>query len=298
MLRFNAILTLFILLSGAVYCQEEPLSREEQNEKYKGFEFYINGGLYMPNNYTANYYNGTPGNENNTDFVFKNVYRNQEITELLKNRYQITDNTVAVREWPTDMAYSSAFMFGLGIKYKFNLDLELCVQAHSVRLETVDKFSIGITTGAASNIHNDYLLYNIIGKERRSLIDIGLMHTFHTSEHIKYFVEGGININNVKVKESTIVIEEVPFSLINNLNGPYIPGTGVSTYDVIQGGTNFGFYAAGGIKLILNQYFSLDPTITMHYARTNLAGYTEFKPHFSFMARLCISDRFITGNKE
>ena len=70
------ILILFFLVEG-----EKAFTQE--NDKYCGWTFGLNFGLYYPSGYSANYYNGSDINENKASWVLGNYYWYQEIFKAL-----------------------------------------------------------------------------------------------------------------------------------------------------------------------------------------------------------------------
>ena len=52
---------------------------QEKDTVVHRVEFGLNFGAYFPNKYSADFYNGTPGNVNNVNYVMSNTYWYRDI---------------------------------------------------------------------------------------------------------------------------------------------------------------------------------------------------------------------------
>ena len=96
-MKYVAII-LLLLLTLLGYAQEDDFSELDNQNSFGRWDLGLNFGLYLPSNYHAAFYNGSSGNVNNVDYVFKNKYWYQAIYNELN-----AADTVLVAELPTNM---------------------------------------------------------------------------------------------------------------------------------------------------------------------------------------------------
>jgi hypothetical protein len=102
--------------------------------------------------------------------------------------------------------------------------------------------------------------------------------------------EAGIALNDIKVLKSMINIEDKEFDLINLYGkNPYVPGSNMQEYNIVQGGIGVGVHGGCGIKFNFSDNFALQPGATLYWNNVNLEGYKDmrFSPFFylRFIAR-------------
>ena len=251
----------------------------------------INMGMHWAASYQAKFYDGSPNNVNNINYVFGNKYWNQEIMNALN-----VADTFYLRELPGNMRYTGAFQIGLFFRKTFDNYFGFTIQFDYSKLTASDFFTLEVDPQPSIGQEPDIRIYPIWGIEDRVNIDLLFSHYFKTkSPYLMPFIETGLNINSVRVKENKIQIENLTYSLIDvYLNGSYVPGMPQSTYHVQQGGIGWGASLAAGLKMIFNDYVSIDPGFRVYYQSVNLEYYENLAFSYSFFVRLSLSDFFST----
>ncbi len=274
----KVIILLASLISGVkCYAQtgdDDTLSR---------FSYGMNVGFYFPDNHPAAFYNGSPVNENKLDLILKNKYYMAGIDTVL-NPYRI--DTTHPYDLPSEMKYSPAYSIGFYVRYELSKNLGVFAQFNFVKLTAKDVFLLNMDAPQGYNLDPTYKICDIWGKEKRVNIDIGISKYYNLAPKMVLFYESGLNINNTRVIENKIRIGEQTFSLVNQYgNQSYVPNSQLTQYEMIQGGVGFGVFATGGVRLIFNDYLSVDPGATFYWKGINLGTYDGFRPNFNFFVR-------------
>ncbi len=239
----------------------------------KGWIFGLNVGVYYPSKNTAAFYNGSPKNENNVNYVMSNYYWYQEIYNVLG-----AHDTVEVAGLPQNMHYKLAIQPGIYAQYCFSPTLALLIEFNYMRLKANDAISLEVDPKPYAT-QPDLRLYPIRGSEERVYADIGLKRTYPKDEGLSYFLTGGLNISSTKVKQSSIFIEQKEYSMINLYGSSgYVPNNNMQTYSVYQGGIGVGMFAGGGASLVFGNGIIVEPGITAHWLIVKLNGYTNMNP--------------------
>jgi hypothetical protein len=275
----------FLLLALVVPLSLKAQQEEDNSQEYGGLQFGLDFGLYLPNKYPANYYNGSDGNVNNIKFIFGNKYRYEEIYKTIP---RIVD-TFFLKEYPTNMRYPATASAGLYISYNFNRSTAVYVQFNYVKLRPHDAITVEVDPKEYLT-NPDLRLYSISGEEERINIDLGYSRAFRLRQNIDIIGEAGLAINDIKVLKSRIYIEDKEYSLINLYGkNSYIPGSNMQEYDITQGGIGIGIHGGAGIKFNFSESFALQPGATLYWNNVNLEGYKDmrFSPFFylRFIAR-------------
>ncbi|MBK7172893.1 MAG: hypothetical protein IPH84_06595 [Bacteroidales bacterium] len=283
MKRFFALFVLtFFLCPLFIFSQES--SRDEG-----GFEFGINFGVYVPSKHSANYYNGTIGNLNNTQWVMSN----RVFYDSIFNRLDAIDTIfIDTDGWPTNMRYKIAMMPGIYGQYSFNSTYALYFNFNYMKLTTQDALIFTIPKPFTS--FPDHTLCPIRGVEERVYFDIGLKRNFPVSDRFGYFVIGGLNVNNTTVIKSSFFVEEKEYSIINNyLNGVYI-GPNSQTFNMKQGGIGWGLYFSAGASFMFGDV-GFEPGFNAHFISTQLDGYNKYRPGAGFYLRFMLNNLLFNG---
>ncbi len=290
--RLIFILFLFSILSG--FAQTKGKGKKE-TWSTAGFDFYIGGGIYLADKATANYYNGAPENEANLNLLFDNTYRFNEISLLVKNNYAYVDS-LWLGDYPKNMSYKVGTIFGLGVKYKLNKDWGIALNYSTVKLTASDVFLIMFDL-PPGNERNNYAMEYLTAKEERSFFDLSVSRLFHLNPVLKPFVELGLQFNYLKVKSFQAVIEDSPFDMLSSVSSNYIPGQTNPTNYRNWAAPGYGLSLTGGLKIVFNESFSLDPAINFSISSfghsDNLYGFfTGFTFNYNLMIRLVMSDLY------
>lgn len=290
---FRNVFVTFILLTLFLPLSLRAQREEEDSQEYGGLQFGLDFGLYLPNKYPANYYNGSDGNVNNIKYVFGTDIYYKEIRQLLN----VSDTAnFYLKECPSNMRYPATPSAGLYISYNFNRSTGVYLQFNYVKLKPHDAFTLEVNPQDEILTNQDLRVFPIYGEEERINIDIGFSRAFRLRENIDVLGEAGIAMNDIKVLKSGIIIKdakygtEKEYNLINVWGDkPYVPGSNQQAYDIVQGGIGIGLHGGAGIKFNFSESFALQPGATLYWNNVNLEGYTDmrFSPFFylRFIAR-------------
>jgi len=284
-MRFKLFLILLILLSvGSLRAQDDNFG----DPILTGWDFGMNFGMYLPSAFHAKFYDGSPDNVNNINYIFGNKYYIDEI----RNSLNSTD-TFYISAMPQKMRYTAAFTIGLYFRRTFDKYFGFSVQFNYSKLHANDFFQINVDPNYILT-EPDLRIFPIWGIEERVNIDLNFSKYFHAhSEIVVPFMEAGININSTRVKENMIQINDLKYSLVNvYLNGTYVPGASQTQYNIQQGGVGWGVSAGGGVKLVFNEAVSIDPGFSVYYQKINLEHYEQFRPGFVIYVRLSLTGFF------
>ena len=80
------------------------------------------------------------------------------------------------------------------------------------------------------------------------------------------------------VKKSSFYVENVEYSMINNINGSYVPGGNYQTYSVYQGGIGLGIFAGAGTTFTFANGMVAELGLTAHFLTVKLTGYEGMNP--------------------
>jgi len=281
--RIVKTLILFLLTTIAVatsFAQTDDANIEIDNSTDgKGWIFGLNVGVYYPSKNTAAFYNGDSKNINNLNYVMSNYYLKQQILTLLnENAISTTKIEIADDGLPQNMHYKLALQPGLYAQYCFNSKLSLIIEFNYMKLKANDVivFELDSLTYATNS---KQLLCPVRGVEERVYADIGLKRTYPKSEKLSYYVMGGLNVNSTKVKKSSFYVLEEEFDMIDHYSGvPYVPNSGMQTFDVYQGGIGVGGFAGAGTALTFANSIVIETGITAHWLMVKLEDYRNMNP--------------------
>jgi hypothetical protein len=283
-LLINLFVICLLLIPSLTFSQKHHKS-DEDNEipKNKSWSFSINTGAAFASKYHANFYNGAEGNQNEIKFILGNYYLNQEIQRAVNDTFTLVG-------MPTNMKYQPAFAVGFTIKKKFNDHFGAFAQFNFSRLKAVDAFTLKIGSTPTGTMFPNTKNYPIWGKEDRINIDLGVSGEIKLANKIYGFLEGGFNINNTRVKENSIAIEDLQYSIINvYANQTYVPGTQMQEYPIKEGGLGIGAFLSPGIEFRFNENVAVDLLGSVYYSKINLMHYSTFGLHYNAMIRFVFS---------
>lgn len=284
-MRQKLFIILVFLLSVFVVQAQDNQEDHFGDPILTGWDFGINFGYYLPSAYHAKFYDGSPENVNNINYIFGNKYYRDEIRNSLNS-----SDTFLISAMPQKMRYTGAFTIGLYFRRTFDKYFGFSAQFNYSKLNANDFFQIEVDPNYILT-EPDLRIFPIWGIEERVNIDLNFSKYFHAhSEIIVPFMEAGININSTRVKENMIQINDLKYSLVNvYLNGTYVPGVQQTQYNIQQGGVGWGVSAGGGLRLIFSEAVSIDPGFSVYYQKINLEHYDQFRPGFVFYVRLSLT---------
>jgi hypothetical protein len=264
--------------------KEDPWADyKEEKDSVSRWTFGINLGGYFPNKYSANFYNGTPGNINNVNYVMSNTYWYRDIKLALNSA-----DTVIVRGYPTNMHYQVAIMAGVFMRYNFNRKNGIFLEADYAQLKAENVVTMEVDPPTYLTLP-DIRQIPIAGREERAMLDLGYQRSFLTKSKIYYYINFGITMCYTHVKKAVLVVTGKEYNLINVYgNNGYVPNSNSQEFTTNQYGIGFGGLVGGGVGLPLTDKFGLEPGVAMQYNPVNLTGYTAWKPNFSIYLRILL----------
>jgi len=267
--------------------------RPYDNGWFAGFNF----GATFPNNYPANYYNGSPENENSFELILK-PYTNEEpgYYEAIKEAiggYEFRDPETKkyLIGYSDNMAYSVAPNFGLYAGFVFKKMNRVFFSFDYYHLKTNGALIFYYVQETPGNKDNYYDKSSVHGSENRFNINMIYSREFRAGEYTNWYLFGGINLNNTVVKENYVTIPYANNSPLPPLKYDikYVPRDKTGNpydYGYVPGGIGFGFSAGAGLRLLFSNSFSIDPELQFFYTSTHLKGYEKFKPGLQLNMRI------------
>jgi Ni/Co efflux regulator RcnB len=304
------VLGLSLLTGSVVMAQDKPADKKKnaKSEKRRNYqeqeewqeedtlrrwEFGLNFGAYFANKYSANYYNGTPGNINNVQYVLRNKYWYNDIYKALKASDTVVvqyDRTTGADGYPRNMHYNVVFSGGLYVRMNLDKKNALFIEANYARLTAADVLVLEVDPQVVYQRLPILYYQPIVGKEGRVMIDLGYQRNFRMKSKIFFFLQGAATMCYTQVIKSFFEVGSVSYSMINiYADGGYVPGANTQEFNVYQNTFGFGGYIGTGFGIPLTNAFGIEPLAYMQYYPTNLAGYKDFKPSFGLSLRLMIN---------
>ncbi|HCT84188.1 MAG: hypothetical protein A2X11_12970 [Bacteroidetes bacterium GWE2_42_24] len=290
---------IFTILGLSISAQRKSLLteaqlKEKEDAEARGWAFGLNLGMVIPSNYSANFYNGADANENNLGRILNNTYYKQKITEYIGYNY-------TGWEIPESMPYKMAMDVGLYTRYSLDSRHGFFAQVTYHKLEANDLFLLRLDVPQSTNIDPVYIECPIVGQEERTHIDLGYFKEMPLAEKIRLNIEVGFNLNNTLVKTNKIQIRNLTgtdtgleYSIKYDGDRPLGDYDSGNVYDIRQGGIGFGAFGGGTIRFLFSKKISFDPGFNLYFSKIALEGYNDFKPQFTFFARIIMTDFFST----
>lgn len=243
----------------------------------------INIGMYDANKYPADFYNGSDQNVNKVSLVLSNPYWYQDI----KNSLGVSDTgKVVVSGFPTNMHYKIVISGGVFARYNLSRYYGVCLDVNYTQLKAENAVTFLVNPQYSYTLP-DIRLIPISGVEQRIHFDLLLQRNFWLRSKTYLFLQGGLNMNYIRVMKSIIYVVDKEYSLINIYGSQgYQQGTSQQEYPVIQGGFGYGLNLGGGAGIPLVDIFGIEPGGFINYNNVALTGYSQFKLSFGFYLRL------------
>jgi hypothetical protein len=278
--KLKNIISFIIILfySIKISAQQEVEFVHQDDSLRKGWYFGINMGAMFPDNYSANFYNGSSENINKISIILDNQYYKSIIIQQIGYNY-------LSYELPYKMSYQPNFTVGGYVRYQFSNRSSLILQANYARLTANDVFLLYLEIPEGYSFDANYIECQIMGQEERTYIDLGYRLDLRYRERYFPFIETGVNINNTKVLKNMIRIKNQEYSIKYSGEHPIGPYS-QDYYDIYEGGIGAGGFFTLGYALNFNANISIDPSLTFYFTSTHLEGYTSMKPAFNLLVRL------------
>jgi hypothetical protein len=276
MQQLISVLLIIILLVGGSFVtsaqNEEEYNSDEISNDGKGWVFGLNMGIYYVSKNTAANYNGSLYNENNVGYVLSNYYWYQDIFHALG-----ATDSIAVAGLPQNMHYKMSVQPGIYTQYCFNPTMALIIQFNYMKLKAEDVIIFEVDPKTYLT-EPDLRLYPIHGVEERIYADIGYKRTYPKSQKFSYYYMGGLNVNSTQVKKSSFWVEDIEYTMIDNIDGSYSPNGNYQTVNIYQGGIGVGIFAGAGTTFTFPNGYVAELGLTTHWLMVNLTGYQSMNP--------------------
>ncbi|MBQ9473682.1 MAG: hypothetical protein IJU81_04670 [Bacteroidales bacterium] len=276
-------LILFVLLPFAVSAQSE------------GLKVSVGIGVLRPSDKHANFYNGSPQNENDMMRIIHSEQYGHEIWNNLTEQGLITDavssySQLSVAEYG-NMHYRLSVLLSVGLRYDWPSGWGWLSRIDFSKLNAVGAFNLSATngTGVLSNA-SQYVRCGISGEERRINIDLGVSKSLSPKSPSGFAVNAGLNINNSKVEHNDMEIAGKSYDIRDIWNGQ-APYYGSTAYEYInQGGLGLGGFAGLEYRWQLTTTMAVTLGATAHYSNIALSGYEGYALHSQFTLKIEIGD--------
>ena len=265
----------------------------------KGFNFFASAGIYEGNRYHATYYNG-----NNEDINIRRVLGNSILKNQIdrsvseKNGIILDEKGIILDELPASMHYNWSFSLNLGAAYRLNEEFSLIATVGQVKLTAHSQAVFTYHKGVSGNQTADYLMYDLVGKENRNFLEIGMRYRQISDNRFRWFWEVTAQLNSVKVENADLVVEGNSYTMIDYYGGAtYDPTIDQTFIDPMLGGVGFGGCTTLGLSMQINDWAALEPFAQLQYIRIRLSEPYRFKPNYLIGVRINVSDMLFAGKR-
>ena len=264
--------------------REDPWADyKEERDSIGRWAYGINFGGYFANKYSANFYNGTPGNLDSLGYIWRNKDWYQDIKIALHSV-----DKVIVLGYPTNMHYQVALTAGVFLRYNFDRKNGIFLQADYSLLKAEDVITVEVDPKEFLTLP-DIRQIPIAGREERAMLALGFQRSFPLKSKLYFFIDGGAMMCYSHVKKFVLVVEGKEYNMINVYGkNKYQQGVNNQEFSTIQYGLGFGGLAGGGFGLPVSDLFILEPGFSMQYYPVNLTGYPGYKPSFNIYVRILL----------
>ena len=233
-----------LLWLGLVMLLVGRTTAQEVDSVNSGWYFSGIGGALFANDESSRFYNG------------RNAYGIDWILSVQTYYDQIYQNVGQrdfwVGEYPDSVQnYRAAFTIGANGGYLFNNRTGIFFDCSITTLKTADIWLIFVD----DPVNFEPLVTNadIVGEEKRLMIDLGLRQMLGDSPTGNFFIELGASFVNTKVVKNEIHINTLTYNLLR----PTIPNN-PNSINIQSGGSAVGGFGGIGLNYRLNPNFSVD----------------------------------------
>jgi len=242
-----------------------------------GWQVGIGFGLYKAGNESASYYNGSGKNS-----LRRVLIENQYTYELLRQNFNY-DFHLDSNNLPSDMKYAPAVVLQAISKYNFNENNGLVIDFGYSKHTAADFFTLVIEDPSNTTSEPTVELGKIWGIEERVNFNIGYIRTFGKPNRVKPFIEIGVNINDVKLKDNKAQILTYTYSIVDPMD---------AYYGYKQGGIGQGYYVNPGVIFNLGDAFAAHVGANLSLKRINLLENPGFSKEWVIYVRLLYKNLF------
>lgn len=229
----------------------QTLSLFAQKEERKGIFYSLGAGLLIADNLDSYFYDGRPTRPNSVERLLKYTTIYEQLRNVLNDDIKTDSEGSWAITYPT-MRYRPTAALRGQLGYKTAGALSFFTELEIARLTAAEAIKIELASPPQDPTkYSNTIEGNIVAKESRTDIFIGMHYAFGLAEEKHFFAEAGANITNTKVTKHQLIIESFKSSLINYTNASNsTPG-----FSEEQGGTGIGGFASAGYTLPINERF-------------------------------------------
>ena len=247
----------------------------------EGLKVSVGIGVIQPSDKQANFYNGSPQNENTVMRILHSEQFGHGIWNNLTDQGLISDavssyDQLTVAEYG-NMHYRLSVLLSVGLRYDWPSGWGWLSRIDFSDIKAVGAFNISATngTGVLTNA-SQYVRCGISGQERRINIDLGVSKMLAPQSASGLAVNAGLNINNCKVEHNDMEIAGKSYDIRDIWNGQ-APFHGSAAYEYInQGGIGIGGFAGMEYRVQLTSATVVSLGATVHYTNIALNGYEGY----------------------
>lgn len=261
----------------------------------EGQKVTVGVGVLRPDDRHANFYNGSPQNENTVVRILNSEQYGPTIWNRLTEQGLISDAVSSYELLQVDeygnMHYRLSVLLGVGLRYDWTNGMGWLARFDYAKLTAVGAFNLNANnnTGTLSN-ERRYVQCGISGVEKRINMDLGLCCRLAQKGVSSYSANVGLNVNNCKVERNDMEIAGDTYDIRDIWNGGQ-PFVGSTAYEYInQGGLGLGAFAGLEWHCQVTETSALSLGCTVHYTKIALNGYESYGLQPQLALRFDIGD--------
>ncbi|MFW5757101.1 MAG: hypothetical protein ACOCYO_00315 [Bacteroidota bacterium] len=283
--KYCIFFTVFLILVCGSYAKSNKSSSihknlsDQKKEPTIHFVYGLNFGGYFANNATANYYNGDAATtEHNLEDA---LFRQYNFDRIVRDVDDIIES-FQIGELPGNMRYNSSLQVGVFGGIHLSDKFAVVGEFNYTQLSVSDKFTL-ITDKFTSTTEPYLLLPDIYAEEERIEVIAGFQYTLQSPGYIHPFIESGVSLTDAEILENKVNIDGININ-IRQPRSEY--------YNIRDYGIGFGFYTGVGLKMDVNDDFSLRTGASVNMSRINLGNNADILPRYTVWVRINLEGLF------
>ncbi|MFP4288150.1 MAG: hypothetical protein ACLFQS_02740 [Bacteroidales bacterium] len=288
--KYCLFFSFFLLLGVGSFAKSEGYSfihtnlSDQIKEPTIHFVYGLNFGGYFANNATANYYNGDAANTEHS--LEEALFRHYNYDRIVRDVDDIIES-FEIGDIAGNMAYNPSFQVGVFGGIQLSDKFTILGEFNYTKLSVSDKFTL-FTDKFTSTTEPYRLLSDIYAEEERIEVIAGFQYTIQTRGYIHPFIESGVSLTDTEILENKVNIDGININ-IRQPRSEY--------YNIRDYGIGFGFYTGVGLKMDVNDDFSLRTGASVNMSRINLGNNADILPRYTLWVRINLEGLF-TGQQQ
>jgi len=289
-IKYFLFYTLFLLVAAGSFAKSKESSSVGANLSHQKkaptihFVYGLNFGGYFANNTTANYYNGDAANtEHNLEEV---LFREYNYNRIVRDVDDIIESFEIARPL-ANMVYNPSLQVGVFGGIQLSNKFAIIGEFNYTKLSVSGKFTL--TTDKFTSTSEEFrILSDIYAEEERIEVIAGFQYTIQTRGYFHPFIESGVSLTDTEILENKVNIDGINIS-IRQPRSEY--------YNIRDYGIGFGFYTGVGLKMDVNDNFSLRTGASVNMSKINLGNNADILPRYTLWVRINLEGLF-TGQQQ